>query len=215
MNNQSSTFVTECLKHPLYAQKFQIKEYHIGQVLRCAGEEIQHFGLVLQGILKAECYTKQGYEVCCTYFEEHDTFPELLYFTGKRQFIYTLVAAKKAKVAWISVHDMEQILQKDRRLRDSFMNYVFQRGLNNQMLLTCLTYTTIEQRIAYWLLNIKNIKENESIQLPKSQKIWADTLHVSRSSLNHEIREMERKGYFCIEKKMLKLLDRTGLENIL
>ena len=62
---------------------------------------------------------------------------------------------------------------------------------------------------------MNNLGQNERIPLPKSQTIWANTLHVSRSSLNQEIKRMEKEGYFRIEGHTLILLDKEGLEQLL
>ena len=47
------------------------------------------------------------------------------------------------------------------------------------------------------------------------RQIWANTLHVSRSSLNQELQRMEEAGYFRIEGHVLHLLDRQSLEQFL
>ena len=62
---------------------------------------------------------------------------------------------------------------------------------------------------------MNNLSQNEYIRLPKSQTIWANTLHVSRSSLNQELRRMEEAGYFRIEGHVLHLLDCQSLEQFL
>ncbi|MCB6288912.1 helix-turn-helix domain-containing protein, partial [[Clostridium] scindens] len=78
-----------------------------------------------------------------------------------------------------------------------------------------LMYQTIQQRVAYWLLSMNHLSEHERIPLPRSQTIWANTLHVSRSSLNQELKRMEKEGIFRIEGHALILLDQKKLEDIL
>jgi len=97
----------------------------------------------------------------------------------------------------------------------SFMLYISKRGLKNQMLLNCLNYQTIQERVAYWLIGMNNLSQNEHIPLPKSQTMWANTLRVSRSSLNQEIKRMEALGYFRIDGHNLVLLNQKALEDLL
>ena len=54
---------------------------------------------------------------------------------------------------------------------------------------------------------MNHLSEHERIPLPRSQTIWANTLHVSRSSLNQELKRMEKEGIFRIEGHALILLD--------
>ena len=62
---------------------------------------------------------------------------------------------------------------------------------------------------------MNDINQSDIISLPGSQTIWANTLHVSRSSLNQELRHMKEKGYFDIKDNNLILLDLEALEMIL
>ena len=71
------------------------------------------------------------------------------------------------------------------------------------MYLNCLNYQTIRERVAFWILGIQKIEEGDVVHMPGSQKILANMLHVSRSSLNQELRQMQREGYFSIEKEMM------------
>lgn len=208
-------FAYQCMHHPVYGKKLTLKTYKTAQILRSQGDPIEHFGFVVDGVLRAEKYTTQGSDLCCAYFENNDVFPGLLYFTGKRVFTYTLVAVKRTTVAWMAISDVEAMLEEDANMMYAFMLYISKRGMKNQLLLNCLMYQTIQERIAYWLIGMNNMTQNERIPLPKSQTIWANTLHVSRSSLNQELKRMEKEGYFKIDGHTLILLDQKRLEEIL
>ena len=208
-------FAHRCMHHEIYGKRLQYETYKSLQILHSINDTIDHFGMVVDGVLKAEQYTSQGSVLCSAYFEDNDVFPELLYFTGKRQYTYTLVAVRRTTVAWMHVSDLEEMLKEDTEMMTAFMLYLSKRGLRNQMLLSCLMYQTIQQRVAYWLLSMNHLSEHERIPLPRSQTIWANTLHVSRSSLNQELKRMEKEGIFRIEGHALILLDQKKLEDIL
>lgn len=208
-------FAHRCMHHEIYGKRLQYETYKSSQILHSINDTIDHFGMVVDGVLKAEQYTSQGSVLCSAYFEDNDVFPELLYFTGKRQYTYTLVAVRRTTVAWMHVSDLEEMLKEDTEMMTAFMLYLSKRGLRNQMLLSCLMYQTIQQRVAYWLLSMNHLSEHERLPLPRSQTIWANTLHVSRSSLNQELKRMEKEGIFRIEGHALILLDQKKLEDIL
>lgn len=213
-SNCIPSFTTSLRQHPVYGGKLQYKTYKRSQILRSQQEPIEHFGIVVEGLLKAEEYTAQGDELCCSYFEKDDVFPGLLYYTGSQMYAYTLVAVKRTTVAWISVYDMENLLAKDHDMMYAFMLYMAGRGLKNQLLLSCVERQTIRERIAYWLTTVSHLSKDARIPLPQSQAIWANTLHVSRSSLNQELKHMEKEGLFCIEGHELVMLDKKRLEAI-
>ena len=97
----------------------------------------------------------------------------------------------------------------------SLLLYVSQRGLKNQLQLNCLNYQTIRQRVAFWLVGMDHLYEDGQIPLPVSQTVWANKLHVSRSSLNQDLKKMEALGYFRRTPRGLKLLDAEGLSGLL
>lgn len=210
-----TSFASQCLHHETFAKYLRFSTYKTASLIHPIHDPIKEFGIVVDGCLKAEKYTFNGNELCRAYFENDDVFPEFLYFTGKKVYTYALVAVKKTEVAWIATSVFERMLREDPEMMYSFLLYTAERGMKNQTLLNCLHYQTIQQRISFWLLSMNNLSQNEYIRLPKSQTIWANTLHVSRSSLNQELRRMEEAGYFRIEGHVLHLLDRQSLEQFL
>ena len=210
-----TTFAYQCLHHKTYAQYLRYETYKTAYVIHPIGAAIKEFGIVLDGCLKAEKYTVNGDDVFCAYFEDNDIFPEFLYFTGNKIYSYSLIAVKKTEVAWMPASVFERMIQEDHDMLYSFMLYIAHRGMKNQTLLNCLHYQTIHQRIAFWLLSMNNLSQDEHIPLPRSQPVWANTLHVSRSSLNQELKHMENAGYFRIKGHVLILLDQQALEQLL
>ena len=204
-----------CMHHPRYAQKLQYKSYPRNTILHTPSDPIEAFGLVVSGTLKAERYTAQGDALCCAYFEDNDVFPELLYFTGKKQYSYTLVSIRKTCIAWMKVEDVEEMLQEDPKMMHAFLLYLSKRGMKNQMLLSCLEYRTIRQRIAYWLINMNHLVQDDKIPLPHSQSIFANMLHVSRSSLNQELKMMEKDGLIKVMEHELIVCNQNELEQYL
>lgn len=208
-------FSASLQNHPVYGKKLQYKTYKRSQILRTQQEPIEHFGIVVDGLLKAEKYTTQGEELCCCYFENNDVFPGLLYYSGNQTYTYTLVAVKRTTVAWISIFDMDKIFSRDHEMMYAFMLYMARRGMKNQFLLSCLEYQTIRERIAYWIATMSELSNGDRILLPHSQTIWANTLHVSRSSLNQELKRMEKEGFFRKDGTELVLTDPKGMERLL
>lgn len=68
-------------------------------------------------------------------------------------------------------------------------------------------------RLAYWLIKINNPKN--WIELPISQDILSDILHVNRSTLNQEITKLQKLGVIETERKRIRVLDIEYLESIL
>lgn len=208
-------FADLCRRNEEYRSYFMHKTYEAAQCIHPQGTKITHFGIVENGILKAVAHTENGMELCHAYFEAKDIFPEFLYFSGKKNYSYSLVAEKKSTVVWVPVHVMEDMLEKDQPLMYALLLHISQRGFKNQLYLNCLNYQTIRERIAYWIVGMHNIAPAESIHMPCSQLMLANMLHVSRSSLNQELKLMEKDGYFQIKNHEMQSLDEGRLNALL
>lgn len=208
-------FADLCRRNGQYRSYFLRKTYQASQCIHPQGTKITHFGIVEEGILKAVDQTSDGVELCHAYFDAKDIFPEFLYFSGEKNYSYSLVAEKKTTVIWVPVHVMEEMLEKDRYLMYALLLYISRRGLKNQLYLNCLNYQTIRQRIAYWIVGMHSISPAEAVRMPCSQHILANMLHVSRSSLNQELKLMEKEGYFQIKGHEMQAVDVEGLKALL
>lgn len=208
-------FADLCRREAQYQSYFTKRTYQGSQCLHPQGTKITHFGIVLDGILKAVDNTLDGTELCHAYFEAKDIFPELLYFSGERYYTYSLYAEKKSTVVWVPVCVLEEMLSKDQQLMYALLLYISQRGLKNQMYLNCLNYQTIRERIAYWIVGMNNLTPNEAVRMPCSQTVLANMLHVSRASLNQELKLMEKDGFFSIEKKEMRDVEIERLKCLL
>ena len=82
-------FADLCRRDTRYQAYFTRKTYAGAQCIHPQGTKINHFGIVVDGILKAVDVTMDGAEMCHAYFEPKDIFPEFLYFSGKREYTYS------------------------------------------------------------------------------------------------------------------------------
>ena len=213
-SSSDPTFASACLHHPIFGDSFHLKTYQAAEFVRTIGSPIEECGIVDYGCLKTTGYTIEGQERCSGYFYKGDVFPELLYFTGNKEYGYDLVAVTTAAVAWINAKTFAVMLQEDRRLSYLFVLYLSKRGLKSQMLLGLTCYRTVRERVAFWILWMEKIAADKRILVP-SQVIWANELRVARASLNKEIGRMEDQNFFSIKDHLLEILDREGLERLL
>ena len=191
-------FADLCKRNEEYRTYFVRRTYEASQCIHPQGTKISCFGIVESGILKAVNNTINGVEQCHSYFEAKDLFPEFLYFTGRKNYAYTLIAEKKSTVLWIPVQVLEEMLEKDQGLMYALLLYVCHR-----------------ERIAYWIVGLHNLSPVESVLMPGSQLILANMLHVSRSSLNQELKLMQRDGYFKVKGREMYGLDEEKLNALL
>lgn len=66
--SQQTPFAYRCLHHPVYGKAFRYQCYKTAEIIHPTGTPIEEFGIVVDGILKANLYTVNGCELCSAYF---------------------------------------------------------------------------------------------------------------------------------------------------
>ena len=89
-------FADLCRRNSEFRTYFIRKTYDASQCIHPQGTKITSFGIVEAGILKAVDHTRKDAEMCHAYFEARDIFPEFLYFSGEKEYSYTLAAEKRS-----------------------------------------------------------------------------------------------------------------------
>lgn len=190
-------------------------EYSRGAIIRFDQDSIDAVGFVLNGVLKTAQYTNTGKEINNHYFCEGDILPEYMVLSGIHQYVYNLVCVKQAVVDWLPLDQFNALISSDIEIVKNLLGYVAKRGYQSELLLHCLHYHRISERLAYYLLNTNLEKKNGWIQVPFSQKVLADKLNVTRSVLNQELINFEQSGWIERNKNQIKILTPDQLEDFL
>lgn len=186
-----------------------------GDILFSEGDKVKNVGIVVEGLLKCSKYTYSGDEINIHYFYEGETFPEYLVLSGEERYIYNLVAEKRSTILLVDSDHILSLLKSDHEWSNLLLNYMAYRGLHTEKWNLCNCYTTLKSSIAYMLLEIDEITENEWTQHIDSQKVIASKLKVSRPMYNQTLLKLEKENLIKRSDKGIMLLDREKLEKLI
>lgn len=127
--------------------------------------------------------------------------------SGVKEYQFTLLCEKSSRIAWIDKGEFELKVRKNSEILYDMLIHIFKKGYRAQVLLGCMKYTKIKERLAYWIVEVNQIENKEYIKLPRTQSILADSLYVNRSSLNQELKKFVDEGLIEMNKQQLKVLD--------
>lgn len=203
---RNEDFVENLLKYPPVSAHQKTIKYPKNTTIKMGRDKINNIGIVDRGCLKAVNYSKNGEAICSTIFMEKGVVLEYLYLAGSTLCTYNLVSLSDVTICWIPIEIFSTAINENLQLSKLYIDHLIQRGLENQRLITCLSYKTIRERIAYWILSKDNLEVNQEkipneLYFPISQEIFAEFLHVSRASLSHELHKMQEEGYFKVKRK--------------
>lgn len=204
--------ITEKIKQVFYSLPHEVITPKRGEIIFHQGNKVEKLGFIVEGVMTCSKFAYNGDKINTHYFYAGDIFPEYLLLTGENKYIYNLVTEKNAKLLLINASHMRELLLQDIKWNNLIIEYMAWRGLNAEKWSLCNCYSTLKSRIAYMLLEIKEIEENQWTKISDSQKVIASKLHVSRPMYNQELIKMEREGLIKRNGQNMMLVNREKLE---
>jgi CRP-like cAMP-binding protein len=77
-----------------------------------------------------------------------------------------------------------------------------------------LTFRTIREKLAHYLLEMSNRNNSDNFQIPMTQTKLADFFGVARPSLARTLSELVRENYIEIERNQVRIVDKRKLMQI-
>lgn len=189
------------------------RSYNANDLVMKEGEAIESIGIIISGALKATEYTAGGKELNSSYYFGGDAFPFYLVYGNIENYFSDTYALKKSKVVWLKVEELIPIIDNDQVFLHNILRFVAEYCCYSKLIIRCTQYRKVIERLSFWLLHIKN--PDEPINIPNSQEVLADILHVNRSSLNQELKLLENEGVIIMDRKKIKVLNKSYLEDLL
>jgi len=192
--------------------------YAANELIIEEGEEIKDICVILEGVLKSTEYTSDGKELNSSYFYvgkkinssypfAGDAFPFYLIYGGIKRYFFNTYSVKKSRVIWLPVKELLPIIERDSIFLKNVLQFVAEYACYSKIILRGVQYRKIEDRLAYWMLNLND--PDKDIPIPYSQEVLADILHVSRSSLNQELKRLKNEKIISYNGKSIKILNKN------
>lgn len=194
----------------------KVISYHANERIMEEGDDISDICVILEGVLKSTEYTVDGKELNSSYFfggeilPGGDAFPFYLVYSGEKKYFFHTYCLKKAKVVWLPVAQLLPIIDADHVFLGNVLRFVSEYTRYSKMMLRCVQYRKVADRLAYWLVRVND--PSTVIRIPNSQEVLADMLHVNRSSLNQALKEMEEEHIITMDGRRIQVLDESALE---
>ena len=93
----------------------------------------------------------------------------------------------------------------------AFANNLF----NFERRLELFSYSSIQKKIAFFLLNDIENTDRSEVYLPFTKNKWAEYLNVSRPSLYRELKKLSENRFIKINKNKITILNKDGLMRLI
>lgn len=193
---------------------YQVKKSYKDEVIVSAGDEVKNLYIILSGSVRGEMIDYSGKTIKIEDIEAPQPLAAAFLFGKENRFPVTVTANKKAELLAIPVAEFLRLLQFNTRLLRNYLNNISTRAQFLSQKLQFLSFKTIKEKVAHFLLQ-KADDKFYSFELKNTQQQLADMFGVTRPSLARVLSEMQHEGLIKIEKKTVTLLNKAVLNDLL
>jgi CRP-like cAMP-binding protein len=194
--------------------EYYVRQYDKNEFICREDQFSVSIGIIVLGCVEIQKIFPSGHNVCLFCRNAGDMFGGAVVFSSKTLYPCEVFSRGKSKILFLnrkSIFEMCKNTLIAENILKSFANNVlyFERRLE------LFSYSSIQKKIAFFLLNEMQLTGNHIIRLPFSKKTWAEYLNVSRPSLSRELKKLDNDHVIKINKDSISVLNKQGLENLL
>ena len=192
----------------------QVKQFSDKEVLAYSGETVEKAMIILEGKLQGEMVDFAGNSLKIEEIEPPQMVAAAFLFGSQSVFPVNLSALSDGKMLIIFKNDFIQLLSADQRVLKNYLNIISGKAQFLSQKITFLSFKTIKEKIAYYLLqNYKS--DNQIIIKHLRQTGLAEMLGVARPSLARSIGEMESDQLIKWERNQVEIINLKSLQSLL
>src|SRR3712207_2024038 len=181
------------------------------------GEEINKFGIVLEGEVTILKENSEGNRVIISVIKKGDLFGEMLVFSSRKIWPVTVMVQNSCKVLFLTNSDLIARCGKmcpwHNALLQNFIKIISDKALILNKKVDYLSIKSIRGKIATYLLEQYENNPSNNIILPLNRNELADFLNVSRPSMSREMSGMRDEGIIDFYLSTFRIKDMEALKS--
>ncbi|MEW5845277.1 MAG: Crp/Fnr family transcriptional regulator [Bacteroidota bacterium] len=188
-----------------------IRSYSKGQTIAQRTEEVRNLCIVVEGSVKGEMVDFSGKILKIE--EMHTPMPiaHAFLFGDSNRFPVDVIALEDCKILYIPKVEFLGLMQKNAQVLTNYLNSISNRAQFLSNKLWFLSFKTIKEKIAHYLLNLSKSEVRTTLILPKSHQELAEFFGVTRPALARVFAEMQDEGIIHINRREVTILNRAKL----
>ncbi len=194
---------------------FTVKYFQKNAIIAMQGEEYRNLLVVLEGTAGTEMLDPTGRRIKLeTFFPGAPLAPGILFAKDNRLPV-TIEAESDSAVLAISKRSLLSLLNNDPACLEFYMSLMGDKIVLLAEKLRLIKFSSLQQKIAGYILNQMDCQNSADIQLPYSREYMADLFGVARPSLSRELSRLSHAGIIELQKKRILVRKKMALEYIL
>jgi cAMP-binding proteins - catabolite gene activator and regulatory subunit of cAMP-dependent protein kinases len=194
---------------------FHTRFYKKGEILAKQGDVCNRLVILTKGSVRGEMIDYSGRLIKVEDIASPRAIAPLFLFGENNRYPVEVTANEATEVIEIPRISVLELFRKNEQFLENYMNLSanYARTLSDKLFF--MSFKTIRQKIASYLLRLYSQQQQTHITLDRSQQELSDYFGVSRPSLARELAHMQEDGLLAADRKHITILQKEELARLI
>ena len=194
---------------------FPTRSYKKGEILAQQGAVCNRLVILTKGSVRGEMIDYSGRLIKVEDIAAPRAIAPLFLFGEENRYPVEVTANEPTEVIELPKSSVLSLFRKNEQFLENYMNLSanYARTLSDKLFF--MSFKTIRQKLASYLLRLYKQQQQTHITLDRSQQELSDYFGVSRPSLARELAHMQEDGLLIADRKHITILQKEELVRLI
>ena len=194
---------------------FHTRSYKKGEILAQQGAVCNRLVILTKGSVRGEMIDYSGRLIKVEDIAAPRAIAPLFLFGEENRYPVEVTANEPTEVIELPNSSVLSLFRKNEQFLENYMNLSanYARTLSDKLFF--MSFKTIRQKLASYLLRLYKQQQQTHITLDRSQQELSDYFGVSRPSLARELAHMQEDGLLIADRKHITILQKEELVRLI
>ena len=194
---------------------FHTRSYKKGEILAQQGAVCNRLVILTKGSVRGEMIDYSGRLIKVEDIAAPSAIAPLFLFGEENRYPVEVTANEPTEVIELPKSSVLSLFRKNEQFLENYMNLSanYARTLSDKLFF--MSFKTIRQKLASYLLRLYKQQQQTHITLARSQQELSDYFGVSRPSLARELAHMQEDGLLIADRKHITILQKEQLVRLI
>ena len=194
---------------------FHTRSYKKGEILAQQGAVCNRLVILTKGSVRGEMIDYSGRLIKVEDIAAPRAIAPLFLFGEENRYPVEVTANEPTEVIELPKASVLSLFRKNEQFLENYMNLSanYARTLSDKLFF--MSFKTIRQKLASYLLRLYKQQQQTHITLDRSQQELSDYFGVSRPSLARELAHMQEDGLLIADRKHITILQKEELVRLI
>ena len=194
---------------------FHTRSYKKGEILAQQGAVCNRLVILTKGSVRGEMIDYSGRLIKVEDIAAPRAIAPLFLFGEENRYPVEVTANEPTEVIELPKSSVLRSFRKNEQFLENYMNLSanYARTLSDKLFF--MSFKTIRQKLASYLLRLYKQQQQTHITLDRSQQELSDYFGVSRPSLARELAHMQEDGLLIADRKHITILQKEQLVRLI